>query len=122
MPSSSARAAVRPKIPAPTAPGTGAISIPSCSAAAGADEQLAQALVDPGSGADALALQHPEVAAPDPEVGAHDEEPVHALRLCREQLHALPPGDGGESGMGGAGDDVDLAPGEGFVGRVHREQ
>ena len=53
-------------------------------------------------------LTHAGIAARRLQVGVHDEEPVHALRLRAEQLHAVPLGKGGQRRVRGAADEIDL--------------
>ena len=109
-------------MPAPTAPGTGAMRISSrrrSSPAAG--EQATKAHLDPGRRADASSLERREVAARDLEVAAHDEKPVHALRQRAEQLDALPLGKAGERAVRGAGDEIDLAVAQRLIAAVDRK-
>jgi hypothetical protein len=57
---------------------------------------LPQAHLDPRCGADALALDDAEIVARGFKVRAHDQEPVHALRLRAQQFDATPLREGGK--------------------------
>src|SRR4030088_1349094 len=54
------------------------------------DQQPPQSHLNPGRGANALALQRREIAADDAELLAHDQEPVHAPRQRAQQPDPAP--------------------------------
>jgi hypothetical protein len=53
------------------------------------NQQSAQTHIDPRRRADGAAFDHAEIAALGAEIGAHHQEPVHALSLGGDQLGAL---------------------------------
>jgi hypothetical protein len=75
---------------------------------AGLDEKPTQAHRDPMCGADAAAFQRRKIAAANAKVGAHHQEPVHAMRLGAEKLHAAPFGKTGDQQMRRAADEFDV--------------
>ena len=81
----------------------------------------AQPHLDPGRRADAPALERREVAARDAEVGAHHQEPVHALRQRAEQLDAAPFRERRQRAMRRAADEIDLAVAQRLIGAVDRK-
>ena len=67
------------------------------------------------------ALDDVDIAALGAEIGVHDQEPVHALRLRAEELHALPFGKRRQRRMRRAADEIDRAVAQGRIGLVDRE-
>src|SRR6516164_10960623 len=84
-------------------------------------QQPAEPHLDPGCRSDAAPLDHADIAAPGAEIGAHDEKPIHALRLRAEQLGTLPFGKGGQRRMCRAADEIDMAVTHLAIGAVDRE-
>jgi hypothetical protein len=64
-----------------------------------------------------------EIPTANAEIGAHHQEPVHALRLGAQQLDALPFRKSGDQQMGGAADEFEAAVlhcGERMLDRNHQ--
>src|SRR5262249_46623056 len=87
----------------------------------GADEECTQSHFDPRRGADAAAFDARDIAALDAEVVVHDQEPVHALGLCTEELHALPLGKCRQRRMSRSADEIDCTIAQRRVGLVDRK-
>ena len=121
--SSSALAAVTPKLtPAPSAPGTGAIvHAVALEIDAGFGEEPAQPHLDPGRGADALALDHFDITLRRAERRVHHQEPVHALRLRAEKLGTLPFRKRRQRRVRRAADEIHRAVAHRRVGLIDRE-
>ena len=88
----------------------------------GLDEHAPQAVRGAGRCADAKPLQGAQIAAPDAEVPAHDQEPVHVLRECAKQLATCPLAEGVERCVRGAADEVEPAVAQGFIGSRDRKK
>ncbi len=122
FPSARARAAVRPKfVPAPVAPGHRR-DFDLFEIDAGIHDQLFEPEIDPRRGADSLAFENGGVVASCVEVGAHHEEPVHALALGGQQPDALPCRERGQRGVRRTRDHIDLTRCERAIRGVDREQ
>jgi hypothetical protein len=88
---------------------------------AGRDQELPQAEVNPRRRADAATLDHVKLAAARAQILVHDQEPVHALRLRAEELHALPLRKRGQRRMRRTADEIDRAVAQRRVGLVNWE-
>jgi len=87
---------------------------------AGGHQQPAQAGIDPWRGADGAAFDDAEIAALGADIGAHHQEPVHALGLGGDQLGAFITGKRRRDCVRGAADEIDLAVAQCLVGLVDR--
>ncbi len=84
-------------------------------------QQPAKTHFDPRGGADESSFDNADVAARWPQVGPHDQEPVHALRLGTEQPDAFPFRECSERRMRRSADKVHGAIAQRLVTLVHRE-
>ena len=84
------------------------------------DQQSAQAGIDPRRRADRAAFDDAQIAALGAEIGAHHQEPIHALRLRGDQLGAFEIGKCRQHRVRGAADEIDLAVAQRLVGLVDR--
>src|SRR5262249_34840182 len=75
----------------------------------GADEEAAQSHFDPRGGADAAAFDARDIAAFDADILVHDQEPVHALGLRADELHAVPFRKCRQRRVGRSADEIDRA-------------
>ena len=76
---------------------------------AGFGEEAAQAHGNPVGGTDPAALHHPQIAALRSQIGAHHQEPVHALRLCAQELDVAPFGKTGDEEVSRTTDELQAA-------------
>ena len=64
---------------------------------------------DPGRRTDASIFHAPEVAALCSDIGMHNQEPVHALRLCAQELDVAPLGKTGDEEVSRTTDELQAA-------------